>query len=106
MASRPELPPAGIALASDVEVRARWFDPVTGGRRSKSVALAVLGLEPKRRPLNGRGRKRVAPTLGHLPVRVITNGAVDRLAILVRVMEQAVRDGITDRSPTRMSDSP
>jgi integrase len=60
-------------------------------------------------------------TLGHLPVRMITNGAVDRavhgwisdecgkstvknsLAILVRVMEQAVRDGIIDRNPARIT---
>ena len=52
---------------------------------------------------------------------MITNGAVDRavtgwiaddcsrstvknsLAILVRVMEQAVRDGIVDRNPARVS---
>ncbi|MFI7461354.1 tyrosine-type recombinase/integrase [Nonomuraea sp. NPDC049646] len=171
MAFRPELPPVGITLTSDVEVRAgsnafrarvRWFDPVTGSRRSKSVALptqdaatnwiaemesaarggvdpgmatmplteygervmhlAVRGLEPKTlAPYMAGWRKRVVPTLGHLPVRVITNGAVDRgvhgwiadecgrstvknsLAILVRVMEQAVRDGIIDRNPARLS---
>src|SRR5690348_18078816 len=58
-------------------------------------------------------------SLGHLPVRMITYGAVDRtvhawisdgcgrstvknsLAVLVRVMEQAVRDGIIDRSEER-----
>jgi integrase len=61
------------------------------------------------------------PTLGHLPVRMITNGAVDRavhgwiadecsrstvkdsLAALVRVMEQALRDGIIDRNPARIT---
>jgi integrase len=61
------------------------------------------------------------PTIGHLPVRMITNGAVDRavhgwiadgcsrstvknsLAALVRVMEQAVRDGIIDRNPARLT---
>ena len=66
-------------------------------------------------------RKRVVPALGHLPVRMITNGAVDRvvhawiadecgrstvknsLAMLVRVMEQAVRDGIIDRNPAKVT---
>ena len=63
----------------------------------------------------------MVPALGHLPVRMIINGAVDRvvhawiaeeasrstvknsLAMLVRVMEQAVRDGIIDRNPARES---
>ncbi|WP_219462987.1 tyrosine-type recombinase/integrase [Nonomuraea rhizosphaerae] len=63
----------------------------------------------------------MVPTLGHLPVRMITTGAVDRgvhgwiadecsrstvknsLAVLVRVMEQAVRDGIIDRNPARIT---
>ncbi|GAA3623778.1 site-specific integrase [Nonomuraea rosea] len=169
--ARPELPPVGIALAADIEVRAgsnlyrarvRWFDPATGKRRSKSVALAtkeaaatwvaelesaarggvdpntatmtlgeygrrimhlaVRGLEAKTLdPYLAGWRKRVEPSLGHLPVRMITNGAVDRtvhgwiadectrstvknsLAILVRVMEQAVRDGIIDRNPARVT---
>lgn len=66
-------------------------------------------------------RKRVVPALGHLPVRMVTNGAVDRavhawiadgcsrstvknsLAALVRVMEQAYRDGIIDRNPARIT---
>jgi hypothetical protein len=57
-------------------------------------------------------RTRVVPALGHLAARMITNGVVDRtvqnwiveehsrstvkntIAVLVRVMEQAVRDGI------------
>jgi hypothetical protein len=63
----------------------------------------------------------VVPALGHLPVRMITNGAVDRvvhawivdecsrstvknsLAVLVRVMEQAVRDGIIERNPAKVT---
>jgi hypothetical protein len=66
-------------------------------------------------------RKRVVPTLGHLAITMVTNGAVDRavhgwisdecsrstvknsVAVLVRVMEQAVRDGIIDRNPARVS---
>jgi integrase len=67
-------------------------------------------------------KKRVVPTLGHIPVRMVTNGASDRavhgwiadghsmstiknsLAVLVRVMEQAVRDNIIDRNPARVTD--
>jgi hypothetical protein len=75
--------------------------------------LATRGLERKTLdPYLAGWRKRVVPALGHIPVRMVTNGAVDRavygwiadecsrstvknsLAILVRVLEQAVRDGI------------
>jgi hypothetical protein len=84
--------------------------------------LAMRGLEGKTLdPYLAGWRKRVIPTLGHLPVRMITNGAVDRavhswiadecgrstvknsLAPLVRILEQAVRDGIIDRNPARVS---
>ena len=72
-------------------------------------------------PTSPGGGKRVLPTLGHLPVRMITHGAVDRavhawiadecsrstvknsLAILVRVLEQAVRDGIVDHNRARVT---
>jgi integrase len=86
------------------------------------MSLAVRGLEGKTLdPYMAGWRKRVVPTLGHLAVRMVTNGAVDRavhgwiadecsrstvknsLAILVRVMEQAVRDGIIDRNPARVT---
>jgi integrase len=85
------------------------------------MPLALRGLEGKTLdPYLAGWRKRVVPTLGHLPLRMITNGAVDRavhgwiaercsrstvknsLAVLVRVMEQAVRDGIIDRNPARV----
>src|SRR5215472_14094256 len=85
------------------------------------MPLALRGLEGKTLdPYLAGWRKRVVPTLGHLPLRMITNGAVDRavhgwiaeqssrstvrnsLAVLVRVMEQAVRDGIMDRNPARI----
>jgi hypothetical protein len=170
MASAP-LPPVGITLSSDVEVRdgrpkpykarVRWVDPSSRRRLSKSesfatvveaqagidtltraarggvdptaatmrvaeygdavMTLATRGLEPKSLdPYMAGWRLRVVPTLGHLPVRMVTNGAVDRavhgriaegcsrstvknsLAILVRVMEQAVRDGVIDRNPARI----
>ncbi|MGW1711926.1 hypothetical protein [Streptomyces sp. NPDC002156] len=63
---------------------------------------------------------RVVPALGHLAVRMITNGVADRtaqnwivdehrrstvknaIAVLVRVMEQAVRDGIIKVNPARV----
>jgi integrase len=86
------------------------------------MSLALRGLEAKTLdPYLSGWRKRVVPTLGHLPVRMITNGAVDRavhgwiadecsrstvknsLAVLVRVMEQALRDGIIDRNPARIT---
>jgi hypothetical protein len=85
------------------------------------MSLALRGLEGKTLdPYLAGWRKRVVPALGHLPLRMITNGAVDRavhgwiaeqssrstvknsLAVLVRVMEQAVRDGIMDRNPARV----
>jgi hypothetical protein len=93
-------------------------DPIAATMRLSEYGQAVMdlatrGLERKTLdPYLAGWRKRVVPTLGHLPVRMITNGAVDRavhgwiadecsrstvknsLAMLVRVMEQAVRDGI------------
>jgi integrase len=85
------------------------------------MALALRGLEGKTLdPYLAGWRKRVVPALGHLPLRMVTNGAVDRavhgwiadecsrstvknsLAALVRVLEQAVRDGIVDRNPARV----
>jgi hypothetical protein len=85
------------------------------------MPLALRGLEGKTLdPYLAGWRKRVVPALGHLPLRMVTNGAVDRavhgwiaeqcsrstvknsLAVLVRVMEQAVRDGILDRNPAHV----
>lgn len=87
-----------------------------------NMRLALRGLESKTTdPYLAGWRKRVIPTLGHLPMTMITNGAVDRavhgwiadecsrstvknsLAVLVRVMEQALRDGIIDRNPARVT---
>lgn len=87
-----------------------------------NMALALRGLESKTTdPYLAGWRKRVVPTLGHLPIAMVTNGAVDRavhawiadecsrstvknsLAVLVRIMEQALRDGIIDRNPARVS---
>lgn len=87
-----------------------------------NMELALRGLEAKTRdPYLAGWRKRVVPTLGHIPVRMVTNGAVDRAlhgwiadgqsmstiknssAVLVRVMEQAMRDGLIDRNPARVT---
>src|ERR1700758_744025 len=83
-----------------------------------NMTLALRGLELKTTdPYLAGWRKRVVPTVGNLPMTMICNGAVDRavhgwiaddcsrstvknsLAVLVRVMEQALRDGIIDRNP-------
>jgi len=85
------------------------------------MPLALHSLEGKTLDTYLAGwRKRVVPAVGHLPLRMITNGAVDRavhgwiadqsgrftvknsLAVLVRVMEQAVRDDIMARNPGRV----
>jgi integrase len=86
------------------------------------LELAMRGLEGKTLdPYLAGWRRRVVPSLGHISIRMITSGAVDRavhgwiadecgrstvknsLAALVRVLEQAVRDGIIDRNPARIS---
>ncbi|MBK3565220.1 site-specific integrase [Streptomyces sp. MBT62] len=87
-----------------------------------NMNLALRGLELKTLdPYLAGWRVRVVPALGHLAVRMITNGVVDRavqnwivdehsrstvkntIAVLVRVMEQAVRDGIIKINPARVS---
>ncbi|MFB8777666.1 tyrosine-type recombinase/integrase [Streptomyces broussonetiae] len=87
-----------------------------------NMELALRGLESKTLdPYLAGWRTRVVPALGHLAVRMITNGVVDRavqnwiadehsrstvkntIAVLVRVMEQAVRDGIIKVNPARVS---
>ena len=81
------------------------------------MPLALRGLESKTLdPYLAGWRRRIVPTLGHLAIRMITNGAVDRavhawiadehsrstvknsLAVLVRVLDQAIRDGVIDRN--------
>ncbi|MGA5318951.1 hypothetical protein ACPCIU_00790 [Streptomyces seoulensis] len=87
-----------------------------------NMNLALRGLELKTlAPYLSGWRMRVVPALGHLAVRMITNGVVDRtvqnwiadehsrstvkntIAVLVRVMEQAVRDGIIKVNPARVT---
>jgi hypothetical protein len=109
------------------QLAGRGIDPNTAtttlsayGRAN--MKLALRGLEGKTTdPYLAGWNKRVLSVLGHLPITMITNGAVDRavhtwisdgcsrstvknsLAVLVRVLEQAVRDGIIDRNPARIS---
>lgn len=83
--------------------------------------LAMRGLEAKTLvPYSAGWRLRVVPTLGHLTPQMVTAGAADRavlgwiaerigrssvknsLAALVRVMQQAVRDGLIDANPARV----
>lgn len=85
------------------------------------MPLAIRGLERKTLdPYMAGWRLRVVPTLGHIPTAMITNGVVDRavyswiedecsrstvkntLAILVRVLEQAMRDGLVDHNVARV----
>ncbi|SEO84670.1 Site-specific recombinase XerC [Actinacidiphila rubida] len=105
---------------------ARGIDPATSNQTlaeygNAQMQLALRGLEPKTTdPYLAGWRLRVVPALGHLPLTAVTNGAVDRtvyawiadgegrstvknsLAILVRVMEQAVRDGLITVNPARV----
>lgn len=106
---------------------AQGIDPLTATMSladygDANMDLALRGLERKTTdPYLAGWRKRVKPTLGHIPVSMLTHGAVDRavhgwiadecgrstvkntLAVLVRVMEQAVRDGLTDRNPAQVT---
>jgi hypothetical protein len=101
---------AGVDLSLAVKTLTEYGEAV--------MPLAIRGLEKKTLdPYMAGWHKRVVPDLGHLAVRMITYGAVDRavhgwiadgcsrstiknsLAILVRVLEQAVRDGIVEYNP-------
>ena len=105
---------AGLDLDMAVKTLASYGEIV--------MPLAVRGLELKTLdPYMAGWHKRVLPTLGHLAVRMISHGVVDRavhswiadgcsrstvknsLAILVRVLEQAARDGIIDRNPAKVT---
>ncbi|GAB2534455.1 site-specific integrase [Nocardia heshunensis] len=79
--------------------------------------IAMRGVEPKTLdPYRAGWRRRIVPTLGHLPITMITAGVADRavgmwiseghgrstikntLATLGRIMDQAVRDEVIDRN--------
>ncbi|WP_333769199.1 tyrosine-type recombinase/integrase [Streptomyces sp. IBSBF 2435] len=104
----------------------RGIDPATANQTlaeygTAHMQLALRGLEPKTTdPYLAGWRLRVVPALGHLQLNMITNGDVDRtvyawiadgegrstvknsLAVLVRIMEQAVRDGLITANPARI----
>ncbi|MBF4999572.1 site-specific integrase [Nocardia sp. BSTN01] len=101
----------------------RGVDPKTATAKladygKANMDFAMRGVEPKTLdPYLAGWRKRVVPTVGHLPVTMITAGIADRavsawiadgcgkstvknsLAAFVRVMEQAVRDELIDKNP-------
>ncbi|MFG1795833.1 tyrosine-type recombinase/integrase [Nocardia sp. NPDC049149] len=110
-----------------MQLARRGLDPVTANVSlldygDANMSLALSGLELKTTdPYLCGWRKRVVPTLGHLLVPTITNGIVDRavvqwieedncskstikntIAVLVRVMEQARRDGLVVLNPARV----
>jgi len=83
--------------------------------------LAMRGLEDKTMdPYSAGWRKLVVPSVGHIELRQLSHGIVDRavhswiaegvgkssvknaIAALVRVSEQAVRDGLIDSNPSRV----
>lgn len=83
---------------------------------------AMHGLEtPTMSPYRAGWRLRVIPSIGHVPVGMVTRRVVNRalhcwiadecglstlknsLAVLVRVLEQAVRDGALDANPARVA---
>ncbi|MGW4123478.1 site-specific integrase [Nocardia sp. NPDC004711] len=104
------------------QAAARGVDPKIATATLKDYGntnwdMAMRGLEPKTLdPYRAGWRQRIVPTLGHLPVTMITTGVADRavvrwiadghskstvkntLAALGRVMDQAVRDEVIDRN--------
>ncbi|MBF6298994.1 site-specific integrase [Nocardia amamiensis] len=104
------------------QAAARGVDPKTATATLAEYGnahwdTAMRGVEPKTLdPYRAGWRLRIVPTLGHLPVTMITTGLADRavsawiadgcgestikntLAALGRVMDQAVRDEVIDRN--------
>ncbi|QFU90930.1 site-specific integrase [Amycolatopsis sp. YIM 10] len=109
-----------LAAASGLDPHVATMDLAAYGKANMKLALRNLEQKSIGAYLAG-WRKRVVPTLGHIPVRMVTFGVVDRavqgwiaeavgrssiknsLAVLVRVMEQALRDGLVDRNPARVT---
>ncbi|MEU3602744.1 tyrosine-type recombinase/integrase [Streptomyces sp. NPDC006798] len=113
---------SGILKAAEAGIAPNTATMSLAEYGTTNMDLALRGLELKTLdPYLAGWRRRVVPALGHIPVRVITNGAVDRtvhgwiadeqsrstvknsLAVLVRVMEQAVRDGLITVNPARVT---
>ncbi|QIS19580.1 site-specific integrase [Nocardia terpenica] len=109
------------------QAAARGVDPKTATATLKDYGtanwdLAMRGIELKTLdPYRAGWRRRIVPTIGHLPVTMITAGVADRavaqwiaqgcsrstikntLAALGRIMEQAVRDELIDRNRVEVS---
>ncbi|WP_199443862.1 tyrosine-type recombinase/integrase [Umezawaea beigongshangensis] len=109
------------------QIAAGGVDPTAGTMTlaeygNANMPLALRGLEAKTTdPYLAGWRKRVVPTIGHIPVQMVTHGVVDRavhswiadehgrsvvknsIAVLVRVMEQALRDDLIDKNPARIT---
>ncbi|MFJ7423649.1 tyrosine-type recombinase/integrase [Streptomyces uncialis] len=113
---------SGILKAAEAGIAPNTATMSLAEYGTSNMNLALRGLELKTLdPYLAGWRRRVVPALGHFPVRMITNGAVDRtvhgwiadeqsrstvknsLAVLVRVMEQAVRDGLITVNPARVT---
>lgn len=105
---------SGVDPAAASMTLAEYGETVSG--------IAMRGLEPKTAANYLAGwRLRVVPDLGHVPVRAVTTGAVDRvvhgwiadgcgrspvkntIAGMVRIFDQAVRDGLIDRNPAKIT---
>jgi integrase len=121
------VPEAETWIAELQQLALAGVDPATATMTLAAYGESVMGLALRRLeaktldPYLAGWRKRVLPSLGHLPVRMITHGSVDRavhawiadqasrstvknsLAVLVRVLEQAVRDGIVDHNRARVT---
>ncbi|MFG2116675.1 hypothetical protein ACGFRB_29235 [Streptomyces sp. NPDC048718] len=113
---------AGLVEAAEAGITPTLATMPLSDYGNANMELALRGLELKTRdPYLAGWKLRVVPALGHLPVRMITNGAVDRtvqnwiadeqsrstvkntIAVLVRVMEQAVRDNVIKINPARVT---
>ncbi|MGW8452841.1 hypothetical protein ACWGLO_15220 [Streptomyces niveus] len=122
--SIPSRSAASLSKGKRTEDEAQeWLDAMKlADYGEATMDLALRGLELKTHdPYLAGWRQRIVPALGHVPVRMITNGAIDRtvqrwiadelsrstvkntIAVLVRVMEQAVRDGLIKVNPARIT---
>ncbi|MFJ9371614.1 site-specific integrase [Nocardia sp. NPDC101769] len=109
------------------QAAARGVDPKTATATLKDYGdanwdIAMRGVEAKTLdPYRAGWRRRIIPTLGHLPITMITAGVADRavgiwiaeghskstvkntVAVLGRVMDQAVRDEVIERNRVEVS---
>jgi integrase len=124
----------GVKRTHDsLEAAQAWVDRMEGAARTGVDAGQPLsdyvaqlgdrwarGIDPTSTfdPYSAGLRRRVLPTLGHLPVSLMTAGLIDRaidqweaaygrstvkntIAVLVLVLDEAVRDGLLTRNPAK-----